>query len=41
LKNWSFTVFLSGYIIALVTGMAVGFVFSTVILFGDRLEQIQ
>jgi tetrahydromethanopterin S-methyltransferase subunit F len=33
-------VFLSGCIIAFIIGVAVGFVFSTVILFGDRLRQI-
>jgi len=31
--------FLSGYIFAFVIGVAVGSVFSTVILFGDRLDQ--
>jgi ABC-type nitrate/sulfonate/bicarbonate transport system permease component len=32
--------FLSGYVIAFVIGVAVGFVFSTVILFNRYLEQI-
>jgi cytochrome bd-type quinol oxidase subunit 2 len=38
-KNWRFTMFLSGYVIAFVIGVAVGFVFSTVILFRDKLSQ--
>ena len=32
--------FLSGYVIILIIGIAVGIVFSTVILFGDRLKQL-
>jgi hypothetical protein len=39
-KNWRFAMFLSGYIFAFVIGVAVGSVFSTVILFGNRLDQI-
>jgi xanthosine utilization system XapX-like protein len=31
--------FLSGYIFAFVIGVAVGFVFSNIILFGKRLDQ--
>ncbi len=32
--------FLSGYVFAFVIGVAVGFVFSSIILFGDRLDHI-
>jgi hypothetical protein len=39
-KNWRLTVFLSGYVFAFVIGVAVGFVFSNIILFGSRLDQI-
>jgi hypothetical protein len=38
-KNWRFTMFLSGYVFAFVIGVAVGFVFSIIILFGNRLDQ--
>ena len=38
-KNWRFTMFLSGYVLAFVIGVAVGFVFSNIILFGNRLDQ--
>jgi len=38
-KNWRFTMFLSGYVFAFVIGVAVGFVFSNIILFGNRLDQ--
>jgi hypothetical protein len=39
-KNWRFTMFFSGYVFAFVIGVAVGFVFSNIILFGKRLDQI-
>ncbi len=32
--------FLSGYVFAFVIGVGVGFVFSNIILFGNRLDQI-
>ncbi len=32
--------FLSGYIFAFVIGVVVGFVFSSIILFGNRLDHI-
>ena len=32
--------FLSGYVFAFVIGVAVGFVFSSIILFGNRLDHI-
>jgi hypothetical protein len=38
-KNLRFTMFLSGYVFAFVIGVAVGFVFSNIILFGNRLDQ--
>jgi hypothetical protein len=39
-KNWRFAMFLSGYIFAFVIGVVVGFVFSSIILFGNRLDHI-
>jgi hypothetical protein len=39
IKKRRFIMFLSGYVFAFVIGVAVGFVFSNIILFGNRLDQ--
>ena len=40
IKELEVNMFLSGYVITFIIGIAVGIVFSTVILFGNRPKQV-
>ena len=40
IKELEVNMFLSGYVITFIIGIAVGIVFSTVILLGNRLKQL-